>query len=54
VNQASWLDTTEKEHSLVVRFNPQLSFFSQENFLNMLYLKEPKPFRNSPDDLSDV
>jgi len=49
-NPPSWLDTTKKELFQAERFNPLSNFFYRENSPNMLFLKEPKPSKNSPDE----
>jgi hypothetical protein len=46
-NQASWLDTTEKERFQAAKSNLPSNFSSQVNFPSMRSLKEQKPFKNS-------
>jgi hypothetical protein len=53
VNQASWLDTTEKELFQAAKSNLPSNFSFQVNFPSMLSLKEQKPFRNSLDEDAD-
>ena len=45
---ADWLVTMGKELFQVVKFNPLSNFSFLVNFPSMLFLKEPKQFKNSP------
>jgi hypothetical protein len=46
-NQASWLDTTEKERFQAAKSNLPSNFSSQVNFPSMRSLKAPKQSKNS-------